>query len=406
MNHIDISYKVICSLRTFTTYFLIAISSRSQPLRKRKMRKRMLGTAVSSLALAVTFGFAGSLPAQATPHVREDVCLGLDSGKIDTTGDPLSVTVTAPQGMVITGYCVKAGSINQGDGPVYYDSLNLTTLVISYPTGKAVSHYSVSYGPAPIVPPVKTVINEQPLAPTFDDQCGYNDDTYDVPDYNPALPYHYVVTESEDGLHVRVQVLPSLGHEFGSTVTTEWNFDFVKNECAPQVTFIVDQPKAPTVCDVCGVTSDTVSLPEDTDKYYYAIQGDRVFAVEKAGYIFQQDMITEWPIVFTDVPCEVVVPPVVEEPPAVTIAPVETIIPPIAVHVTHPVLTPPAKVIVPANIESVQETEPVVQTASAGVLAETGADMSLLFWAGGLLFVGLMAVLSVSDRLRRLVIKK
>jgi hypothetical protein len=308
--------------------------------------------------------------------------------------------------MVITGYCVKAGSINQGDGPVYYDGLNLTSLVISHPTGKAVSHYSVSYGPAPIVPPVKTIIDKQPLAPTFDDQCGYNDDTYDVPAYNPALPYYYVATESADGLHVRVQVLPSLGYEFDSTLTTEWNFDFVKNECAPQVTFIVDQPKAPTVCDVCGVTNDTVSLPEDTDKYYYAIQGDRVFAVEKAGYIFQQDMITEWPIVLTDVPCEVVVPPVVEEPPAVTISPVEAIIPPIAVHATSPALTPPAKVIVPANIESVEGTEPVVRTVSASVLADTGADTTLLFWAGGLLFVGLMAVLSVSDILRRLAIRK
>jgi hypothetical protein len=264
----------------------------------------------------------------------------------------------------------------------------------------------VSYGPAPIVPPVKTIIDKQPLAPTFDDQCGYNDDTYDVPAYNPALPYHYVVTESADELHVRVQVLPSLGYEFDSTLTTEWNFDFVKNECAPQVTFIVKEPVAPTMC------FGQIHLPDDTDGYYYGMDGKNVYAIAKDGHLFVQDLVENgldyvvWPIEKIKESCEAVVPPVVEEPPVVTISPVEAIIPPIAVHATSPALTPPAKVIVPANIESVEETEPVVRTVSASVLAETGADMSLLIWAGGLLFVGLMAVLSVSDRLRRLVIKK
>ena len=47
------------------------------------------------------------------------VCPPLDSGKIDTTGDPASVTVNAPAGNVITGYCVKAGSVNSGDGPEF-----------------------------------------------------------------------------------------------------------------------------------------------------------------------------------------------------------------------------------------------------------------------------------------------
>jgi hypothetical protein len=76
------------------------------------------------------------------------VCTGLDSGKIDTTGDPLSVTVTAPAGYLIDGYCVKAGSVQQGNGPEYVSvSPPSASVTITHSTGKAVSHYSYSLTP-------------------------------------------------------------------------------------------------------------------------------------------------------------------------------------------------------------------------------------------------------------------
>lgn len=78
------------------------------------------------------------------------VCDGLDSGKIDTPNNPQSVTVTAPDGMLIDGYCVKAGSALQGDGPVYVDvAPPQKSITFSYPGGKAISHYAVSYTDAP-----------------------------------------------------------------------------------------------------------------------------------------------------------------------------------------------------------------------------------------------------------------
>ena len=78
------------------------------------------------------------------------VCDGLDSGKIDTPNNPGSVTVTAPDGMLIDGYCVKAGSALQGDGPVYVDvAPPQKSITFSYPGGKGISHYSVSYTDAP-----------------------------------------------------------------------------------------------------------------------------------------------------------------------------------------------------------------------------------------------------------------
>ena len=77
------------------------------------------------------------------------VCLELDSGKIDTNDEPGSVTITAPEGSLIDGYCVKAGSANSGDGPRYFDVEPTAELTISYPGGKAISHYSYSYSAAP-----------------------------------------------------------------------------------------------------------------------------------------------------------------------------------------------------------------------------------------------------------------
>jgi len=79
-----------------------------------------------------------------------EVCSGLDSGKIDVSGEKLSITVTAPEGKLISGYCVKAGSANQGDGPRYVtlDSPQKTvTLTYQDSEGhaKALSHYSLSY---------------------------------------------------------------------------------------------------------------------------------------------------------------------------------------------------------------------------------------------------------------------
>ncbi|MUK02289.1 hypothetical protein GM708_10335, partial [Vibrio cholerae] len=109
------------------------------------------------LALAVTAGLTTmASPALATAGTTTDqVCDGLSSGKIDTSGDPTTVTLTASVGEVITGYCVKAGSANQGDGPVYIDldpAEYANSITITHPSGKAVSHYS--YTTKPVEPPV------------------------------------------------------------------------------------------------------------------------------------------------------------------------------------------------------------------------------------------------------------
>lgn len=101
------------------------------------------------------------------------VCEAYDSGKIDTTGDPESVTVEAPEGQLISGYCVKAGSVKQGEGVggAYYVTLDepAASVTITYPWGggREISHYALSYATAtePTPEPTPTVPGEEPTTP-------------------------------------------------------------------------------------------------------------------------------------------------------------------------------------------------------------------------------------------------
>ena len=99
----------------------------------------LLGVALLMLALV--------LPAVHASAADGNVCPPGDSGKIDVPGDKLSVTVSAPAGYLISSYCVKAGSVQGGTGGpvnVVVDPPQ-KTVTITYPSGKAISHYSLTY---------------------------------------------------------------------------------------------------------------------------------------------------------------------------------------------------------------------------------------------------------------------
>lgn len=107
-----------------------------------------------TVAAIITFGFAasadGDQPVIEEPPTCEPKAPAPGySGKIDTTGEPKTVTVTAPEGNLIYKYCVKAGSVNQGLGPVYVDvDPPQESVTISYPNGKDISHYSYWWRPS------------------------------------------------------------------------------------------------------------------------------------------------------------------------------------------------------------------------------------------------------------------
>lgn len=101
---------------------------------------------LSALAIAtgVTFLSGGHVSA------AQDVCQP-QGDIIDVSEGTSSVTVTAPEGQLITGYCVKAGSEASGDGPVYVTlDEPVSEVTITYPSGKDISHYIVFYTAAPV----------------------------------------------------------------------------------------------------------------------------------------------------------------------------------------------------------------------------------------------------------------
>ncbi|HVD63719.1 MAG TPA: hypothetical protein VNC14_05450 [Lapillicoccus sp.] len=106
------------------------------------------------------------LPALSAHAGPADVCPGLDSGKIDVSGEQTSITVTAPAGYLIDEYCVKAGSVQGGTGGPVIVAVNppQKSVTITYPSGKAISHYSVSYVPisTPTTPPPTCTSNCTP----------------------------------------------------------------------------------------------------------------------------------------------------------------------------------------------------------------------------------------------------
>lgn len=97
------------------------------------------------------------------------VCEDYDSGKIDVDDNIDSVEVEAPEGQLISGYCVKAGSESQGEGVggAYFVELDepAASVTITYPWGggRDVSHYALVYIDAPTEPsPEPTVPGEEP----------------------------------------------------------------------------------------------------------------------------------------------------------------------------------------------------------------------------------------------------
>ena len=112
------------------------------------MIKKQVGVAAVVFALTGTLGVA---PAFAKSDVKGDdkgqVCPSNVEGyglKVDVEGKIDIIDFEAPVGFLIAGYCVKAGSVNQGLGPVFFPfNPPVVKVKIDYPGKDSISHYSV-----------------------------------------------------------------------------------------------------------------------------------------------------------------------------------------------------------------------------------------------------------------------
>ncbi|MFE5334633.1 hypothetical protein ACFQ8E_01870 [Isoptericola sp. NPDC056573] len=89
-----------------------------------------------------------------------NVCPHMDEPKTDVDGDKQTITLVAPEGSLISAYCVKAGSARRGEGPKIVElDKPVAEVTIAYPTGgkcRAISHYAVEYVDAPKPSPSPT----------------------------------------------------------------------------------------------------------------------------------------------------------------------------------------------------------------------------------------------------------
>lgn len=97
---------------------------------------------------------------------------------VELQGEVYEITVTAPEGLLISGYCVKAGSTQQGCGPMTTLFTHpLESVTIEYDhylnscDGKAISHYVMFYTEVPpsttsSLPPTTIPSTSTSLSPT------------------------------------------------------------------------------------------------------------------------------------------------------------------------------------------------------------------------------------------------
>ena len=115
----------------------------------------------AALALALV-GLVGCGVSSATGQ-DPNVCPG---EQIDPPGDPTEITITAPEGQLISAVCVKAGSAEQGDGPEFFTfDPPQKTVTVSHSTDKEISHYTVTY--VPKHPTTTTTIKETTTTSTL-----------------------------------------------------------------------------------------------------------------------------------------------------------------------------------------------------------------------------------------------
>jgi hypothetical protein len=126
----------------------------------------LLGGGAALFAAAPAY--ADIVPTDPPAGAPEQKCAELDSGKSGDGAYGEDEVITAPEGYVITMFCVKSGSENQEDGgPEYYLVQPPTNSVtISHSTGKDISHFSYSYEKVTTTPPSTPPVTTPPVETT------------------------------------------------------------------------------------------------------------------------------------------------------------------------------------------------------------------------------------------------
>lgn len=101
---------------------------------------------LSIIALCAVVSLGWLAPASATPpEPNPGVCPEGGAWSLHlSANDQTTFTFTAPDGFLVSSYCVKAGSLNQGNGPeIFTVDPPAELITFGHSSGKEISHFSV-----------------------------------------------------------------------------------------------------------------------------------------------------------------------------------------------------------------------------------------------------------------------
>jgi hypothetical protein len=204
---------------------------RTTPHTHKGNRRRGAGRLVALLLMLPTLAVLG---AQASPAAAtSELCEG--DVKVEVQGETNTITYTAPDGYLVSSWCVKSGTeaeVHDVDPPA-------KTITIAHSSGKGISHYSVTLvkAPEPKAPAAATAVDvcEPATGPTNDRITIPTDAnfTYTV-DGVAVAAGQFVAT----GTSHTVVAVPKAGVVVQGGATTTWTFTFTKVLCVapPPVT--------------------------------------------------------------------------------------------------------------------------------------------------------------------------
>jgi hypothetical protein len=122
----------------------------------------------------------------------DEVCPDMDMVKTNTEGEPTTLAFTAPEGQLISAYCLKTGSAVKGEGPkiVVLDE-PVAELEVAYANGgkcKEISHYAVAYVDAPEEPMSAPNEPEEPTGPEKPNEPTYSGELLVVEEPETTAP--------------------------------------------------------------------------------------------------------------------------------------------------------------------------------------------------------------------------
>jgi hypothetical protein len=237
---------------------------------------------------------------------NEGVCSGTHLVADDGANDEGTETYTAPEGFLISAYCVKAGSIKQGDGPEYITlDQPVASITITHSSGKDISHFSVTLVEIPDEEPGLATGSLTVNPPTCEDRNG---------DATLTATNAVVTSVTRDGVPDAV-VTPGTFEDVAPAtyvvvLTANEGFEFAGGESTLSLEVTVPEPLTDEDCVVITEPTITVAIncSAENEVTFTVVNPNLTSVPVTAAFDFNGDGAADASEVLTVVPGTTVLP--------------------------------------------------------------------------------------------------